>query len=97
MKQKQVSDSCERGASVYVDVPINPSWLGGYYVKYDGKYISLYGTIEAYEWFTDRNERQTDKLLLPIALEIRDAEDWTVGHNDDFVRITINPPPNKGE
>lgn len=91
MIQKDISDSCERGSSVYVDVPIHPSWLGGYYVKYDGKYISLHGSVEECNCYSNKAEEESHKLLIPVLLEMRDVEDWEVMWNKDIVRIVVNP------
>lgn len=55
-----------------IRIPILSNYGGGYWLEYDGKYITLYGKNKNYKcMFGDDYE---EMVLIPIIEEIRNAE-----------------------
>jgi len=75
-KEAKVGDSIQGFKGATVRIPIEPNFVGGYRLEYDGKYITLHGKDSRYEvnaYFKPNPPEYEEMVLVPVVLEVRNA------------------------
>lgn len=75
-----------------IRIPVLEHYAGGYRLKYDGKYVSLYGKDKNYKGFkfNDNDEDWFEEMvLIPVVEEVRNATPEILEVNDSEILIDL--------
>ncbi len=76
----------------YLSIRIEPHFAGNYRIEYDGKYVSLYGLDNRYDMaglFGTPEGTFDEMVLIPVAMEVRDASPVIRAVTEKFIEIEI--------
>ena len=76
-----------------VKCPILNNYVGNYRLEYDGKYVTLFGGDLNYKGFKFNNDSEDwfeEMVLVPIIVEVRNANPYITDITDTYIEITIN-------
>lgn len=70
------------------------NWLPPYRLEYDGKYVTLFGKdknhpTQNYYGATDFEADYEEMCLMPVVIEVRNAQPVLVGYDNDCVVINL--------
>lgn len=75
-----------------IRIPILNHYAGGYRLKYDGKYITLFGRDKTYKGFkfNDADEDWFEEMvLIPVVKEIRNASPQIIEVTDTDIVVDL--------